>query len=161
MIPDIYPFFEWCEASLIGETVRRSLWLFPVIEAFHLVALAALGGLILAVDMKLLGLVFPEHSVLQLSRDMRPWMNGSLAVILVSGILLFLSEAVKCYYNQPFWLKMGALFLALVFTYTVRDRVINSEPESVGPVWGRVTALTSLFLWGMVAWGGRWIGFWG
>jgi hypothetical protein len=36
--------------------------------------------------------------------------NRSLAVLLVSGGLLWASEAVKCYYNLAFWLKMGVCF---------------------------------------------------
>lgn len=158
---DLLPIFQGLEASYLGQVVRKSLWLFPVIEAFHLVALAALGGAIFAVDLRLLGLLFPKLSTAQLSRDVRPWMNLSLGVMLVSGILLFLSEAVKCYYNQPFWLKIGALFMAMIFTYTVRSRVANADADSVGRLWRGATALTNLILWGMVAWGGRWIGFWG
>ena len=29
----LLPFFEWCEATAIGQAIRESLWLFPVIEA--------------------------------------------------------------------------------------------------------------------------------
>jgi hypothetical protein len=40
----LLPFFQFCEHSAIGETIRNSLWLFPVIECIHLLALAMLGG---------------------------------------------------------------------------------------------------------------------
>ena len=40
----LLPFFEWCEATLIGNAIRDSLWLFPVIEAVHLLGLCLLGG---------------------------------------------------------------------------------------------------------------------
>ena len=43
------PFFEWCEATALGQLVRDSLWLFPVIEAVHLLGLCALGGSLLVV----------------------------------------------------------------------------------------------------------------
>jgi hypothetical protein len=49
----LLPFFEWCEASFIGQTIRESLWLFPVIEAVHLLGLAVIGGAVLLVDLRL------------------------------------------------------------------------------------------------------------
>jgi len=35
----LLPFFTWCEKSAIGEAIRNSQWLFPVIESVHLLAL--------------------------------------------------------------------------------------------------------------------------
>src|SRR5687768_230036 len=108
-------FFEWCESTALGTAIRESVWYFPVIEGFHLVALALLGGAALLVDLRLLGALFPCVPTAQLARDARPWLLGSIAVMLATGVLLFLSEAVKCFYNTAFWIKMTALLLSLVF----------------------------------------------
>jgi hypothetical protein len=75
-----------------------------------------------------------------------------------TGILLFLSEAIKCYYSFPFWVKMWSLLLALAFTFTVRRRIVNAEP-AFQPAWRKAAGLLSIMLWSAVAWGGRWIGF--
>jgi hypothetical protein len=154
---NLLPFFQWCEATALGDMVRTSLWLFPVIEAFHLVAFAVLGGAVLMLDLRLLGLVMRNQPAAQIARDSRPWLIGSLAVMMISGLLLFLSEAVKCYYSFPFKVKMTCLFLAIVFTWTLHRRVASTD--RVSPVMGPLVALVSLVLWGAVAWGGRWIGF--
>ena len=76
-----------------------------------------------------------------------------------SGISLFMSESIKCYYSPAFWVKMTALLLALIFMFTFRRRVVRTglTPDRAGI--GRVTAVVSLSLWFGVAWGGRWIGF--
>lgn len=158
---DLLRLFMWFESTALGDAVRQSLWLFPVIEAFHLVGFAVIGGTVLAVDLRLLGLAFRSQTVLRIARQVRPWFYGALAAMVVSGILLFLSEAVKCYYNRPFWIKMSSLALAIVFTFTIRRKVVAADPERVGPFWGRLVGAVSLVLWGGVAWGGRWIGFWG
>ena len=55
-----------------------------------------------------------------------------------SGIPLFLSESIKCYYSFPFWVKMTSLFLALVFTFTIRRRVTQSGVIFDRPLLGRV-----------------------
>jgi hypothetical protein len=155
----LLPIFEWCETTVVGQTIRDSLWLFPVIEALHLVAFAVLGGTVLLVNLRILGAAFPSEPVARLARDARPWQSGSLAVALASGSLLFLSEPRKLYYSGPFWVKMTCLVLAILFTFTVHRKLTMADERRVGPFWRRLAALVSIALWGGVAWGGRWIGF--
>jgi len=155
----LLPLFEALEASAIGEAVRNSLWLFPVVEAFHLLGLAVIGGAILVVDFRLLGLGLRTQPVSKLARDVQPWVIGSLIVMILSGVPLLLSEAIKCYYSFAFWTKMTALLLAVVFTFTIRRFVTFAPDGRFSPVWNRTVAVTSLALWSTVGWGGRWIGF--
>ncbi len=155
----LLPFFQWCEATLVGQTIRHSLWMFPVIEAIHLVAFAVLGGTILLVDLRLLGFLLRSQPVARLAEETWPWQRGSLAVALASGSLLFFSEPMKLYYSEPFRVKIACLVLAILFSLTVRHRVTRADDSRVGPFWGRLTALVSIALWSGVAWGGRWIGF--
>ena len=152
-------FFQWCEQSSIGDAIRNSVWLFPLIEAFHLVGLGVTAGAVLLVDLRLLGFGLGRQPVPQLAKDAEPWLMGSLALMFASGIPLFLSESIKCYYSFAFWLKMISLFLVLLFTFTVRRRVTRTVDTSARPLVGKVVALVSLALWGGVGWGGRWIGF--
>ena len=88
--------FHWFEQTAIGNTIRQSHWLFPVIEAVHLLGLGFIGGAVLLVDLGLLGLGMGRKSVAQLSKDVEPWLIGSLAVMFATGIPLFLSESIKC-----------------------------------------------------------------
>ena len=148
--------FTWLEFTSIGVAIRDSLWLFPAIEAVHLLGLATLGGALLIVDLRLACIGFGAMPVARLARGAEPWLVGALACMLLTGVPLFLSEAVKCYYNTSFWVKMGALAAALVFTFTVRSRILRREAED----WRqRVVGLVSLGLWLTVAAAGRWIGF--
>ncbi|PYU21513.1 MAG: hypothetical protein DMG32_20435 [Acidobacteria bacterium] len=152
-------FFQWCEQSGIGEAIRKSAWLFPLIEAIHLLGLGLIGGAVLVVDLRLLGLGLRRQSVAQVARDAQPWLLGSLMLMIATGGLLFLSEAIKCYYHTAFWLKMTSLFLALVFTFTVQRKVTMADQTRLRPLWGKVVALVSVLLWSGVGIGGRWIGF--
>jgi hypothetical protein len=155
----LLPFFQWCYATDIGETIRESTWLFPVIEAFHLLGLGLTAGSVLLVDLRLLGAGLNGQPVTRLAAGAWPLFLGSVTLMLASGIPLFLSEAIKCYYSFPFWVKMASLTLALLFTFTLRRRVTRTDLASDRPLPGRLTALVSLCLWFGVAWGGRWIGF--
>jgi len=152
-------FFQWCYQTPIGEAIRNSTFLFPVIEAFHLVGLGVTGGAVLLVDLRLLGVGLSRQPVAQLSAGAEPWLLGSLTLMFSSGIPLFLSESIKCYYSFAFWVKMTSLFLALLFTFTFRRRVTRTALTADRTPLARFTALISLGLWFGVAWGGRWIGF--
>ena len=154
---DLLPFFEWCEATPLGLMVRESVWLFPAIEAVHLLGLCMLGGALLVVDLRLLGTGLTGTPVAALARHARPWLRTAVVVMIVTGVLLFLSESVKCYYSQAFWVKITTFPVALAFTFAVRQRVIGVE--GISRLTERLTGASSLLLWFVVAAAGRWIGF--
>lgn len=155
---NLLPLFQWCEESGVGRMVRESVWAFAVIESVHLLSLVMLGGAVLLVDLRMLNLGMRHRPVSELARDVRPVANIGLVVLVLSGLALFASEAVKCYYSFPFWVKIEALAVAVVFTYTLHNRVALSSDDRV--TGGRVViALVSLGLWFTVAAAGRWIGF--
>lgn len=152
-------FAQWCEETALGTAIRESPWAFAVIESVHLLALAVIGGAVLVVDLRLLGLGLRRQPVSQLARDAWRWQNLSLLVLLISGFALFSSEAMKCYYSTPFWLKMASLMVSVLFAFTIRRAVIFAEEGRFSRVTTSLVALVSLTLWFTVAASGRWIGF--
>ena len=112
----------------------------------------------LAVDLRMLGLGLKSQPAAQLEAKLRPWLAGALATMIATGVPMFLSEAVKCYYSPPFWYKMLVLVVAAIFAFTVRRRVAAGA-ERIHPGLNRLTALISLGLWFGVAFAGRWIAF--
>lgn len=153
------PFFEWCEQTALATTIQGSLWLFPVIEAVHLLGLAVLGGSMLLVNLRLLGVGLRRTPVSQVAADAGPWFAGSLAVMVSTGIPLFMTEAVKCFYNGAFWFKMIALALAVLFTFGVQRRMMRVDRSAAPSVRFRLVGGLSLLLWFSVAAAGRAIGF--
>jgi uncharacterized protein DUF6644 len=152
-------FFMWCENSAVGDAIRNSKWLFPFIEAIHLLGLALIGGAVLVVDLRLFGVILRRQPVAQLARDAQRWLIVSLAIMIPTGTLMFTSEAIKCYYHPAFWMKMTSLFLAIVFSFTVRRWVTMTDETRIRPLWSKLVALVSVSLWLLVGIGGRWIGF--
>jgi hypothetical protein len=153
---DLYPLFEQLEATAIGTAIRESLWLFPVVEAVHLLALALLGGSILLLDLSILGVALRAPSVAVIEKSTRPWLLLALTVLIVTGIALGLSEALKLLDRGAFWLKMGALVAALLFTFAIKNPLVQRRPDAG---FLKLFALVSIGLWLTVAIAGRWIGF--
>ena len=154
---DLLPLFQWFESTLPGTVVRESLWLFPVIECIHLLALSLLGGCVLLLDLRLLGFGLRSQTPAMLECSLHPWMASAVFAMIVTGILMFLSEAIKCFYSPPFWVKIGMLVVAVLFTFTIRRRVAQSAEAGSSAV--RLTAAASVGLWFGVAFCGRWIAF--
>jgi hypothetical protein len=156
---NLLPLFQSIEGSGLGTAIRTSTWAFAVIESLHLLALSVIGGAVLLVDLRLLGFGLKNQKVADVAREASPWFVGSLIVMLVTGVGLFISEATKCYYSTPFSVKMACLALSIVFAFTVRRKVTLAEEGRVRPLYYKLVALVSLALWFGVGAGGRWIGF--
>jgi hypothetical protein len=156
----IVPFFQWCDDTPISQAIRNSRVAFPVIENFHLFALTVLLGSLVVLALRQFGLVYKTQPISEVASALRPWNRWSLAVMLTSGVLLFLSEAMKCYGNTSFRIKMLFLFLALAFQFTIYNRTVASE-DKVAPIGGKIAGAVALCLWFGVGLAGRAIGFLG
>lgn len=155
----LFGFFEWLQYSSLLVAMRSSPWFFPIIASIHLMGLALIGGAVLVVDLRLLGLGLWRQPVAQVARDAERWLLVSLVVLLPTGILQFMCfAATKYYYLTAFWVKMAALPLALVFTFAVRRKVAMADETRISPVWRKLVAVVSLSLWCSVAIAGRLIG---
>jgi len=149
--------FHWLSHSAAGLYMQRSSWAFAVAETVHLIALATLGGTVLVVHLTTLGLI-RRVPIAKLATELFPATIGSLAVLLVTGVLMVSEEALKCYYSQGFRAKMLALGLAIVVFIPLHAIQAKTTRESA-PWWLKVGAAVSLLLWISVGLAGRAIGF--
>ncbi len=141
----------------IADALNSSEWVFPIAECFHIAAFAFSIGMIAAVDYRLLGFGIQHAKPSEVLRDTAPWTLLGLAVVLLSGPLLFLSDARMYLYNPSFRFKIVALVLAIIFNYTIHRKVAQSDSSSPGV--RAVVAVVSLALWISVVFGGLFIAF--
>ena len=153
-----HAFAAWCEQTPTSVIIKESTWMFPALLVVHLIGLAWIGGTIVAVDLRLIGAGLRGRSAHDLSQDLRRWSWGGLTLTLGSGWLLFSSEALRCFDNPLFLIKLALLAAALMVTVTVRRRVLLSTNATRRRQ--RAIGLTSLTLWFGVALMGRGVGFW-
>jgi hypothetical protein len=151
---------RWIQFSPPLVAMRSSSWLFPVIASIHLMGLALIGGAVLVGDLRLLGIGLSRQPVAVVARDAERWLIAGLLIMVPTGILQFMCFATKYYYLKFFWVKMASLFLVLVFTFSVRRKIVamaDAMPDHSSK--SKLAALVSLSLWFTIALGGRWIGF--
>jgi small-conductance mechanosensitive channel len=152
-------FCRWLQYSGPLHAMRDSPIFFPIVATIHLMGLALIGGAVLVVDLRLLGFGVQGEPAAALMHDAERWLVRGLAVMVTTGILLFMCFATKYYYLTFFWVKMGALITVIVFTWSVHRRVAMASDGDTSPLRRRLVAFVSLALWTTVAVGGRYIGF--
>lgn len=76
------------EASALGQGLRTSQYAYPLVNAAHILALAALFGSILALDLRLLGL-WRSIPAAPLAQVLPRVAAGGLALAIPTGIALF------------------------------------------------------------------------
>jgi hypothetical protein len=145
------------QTNAIADALNSSEWVFPIAECFHITAFAWSIGMIALVDLRLLGLGIGHSTPSQVAKATAPWTLLGLAVVLLSGPVLFLSDPRMYLYNPSFRFKIGALVLALIFNYTIHRKVALSETSGAGA--RAIVGVVSLALWVSVVFGGLFIAF--
>ena len=158
---DLLPFFQWMGSIPLSTYVLGHTWPAPIVQVIHLVAVAVFIGALLVVDMRLLGRGFTERPLADVARDAQPWLIGAFLLLFITGLPSLTSTALKQYYSPFFWWKMEALLLGVIFTFTVRRKIILTDEARLGPVWPKVVGIVSIGLWTSVTIGARLIGLMG
>jgi len=143
--------------SHLGQYMQTSKWGFAIVETVHLLALAILGGAVLIVDLRLMGVILKKESMRQINRDLSRLLLGSLIVMIASGVAMVSEEALKCYYSPAFRWKMALLATAVLFYFTFHRRAVLRQSEDRRFTDG-IVATISISLWLGVGIAGRAIG---
>ena len=151
-------FFALCESSWPGSWFKHSQWMFAIDETFHIMALGMLIGTLVIVDLRLLGFGMRRQSVAQVARYLAPWTLLGVALMIITGVPLFMSEAIRLGKSSPFLFKMIFLSCAVILHFTLHRKAIASS-QGQGSGLGRLAATLSLMCWLGVALAGRAIAF--
>jgi hypothetical protein len=91
------------------------------------------------------------------------WTWGAFGIAVVTGVLMFMVNAVTYHRNTAFWLKMATMVLAginmLVFELGTMKSAPSWDKNAIPPMGARVAGALSIVLWLAVIVFGRWIGF--
>jgi len=153
-------FFRWMNETPISLYLRNSDYPFFVIETVHVIALGFSVGTILWVDLHLLGLSMRRERMSDIIGQFeRPAMIG-FAVMLVSGVLLFISEPLKAYLTLAFRLKLAMLVFTGLNVWYFHSHVYPTIAEWDGtgvlPWRARMVGFVSVTLWIAIIIAGRW-----
>jgi len=139
--------------------LRESQFMFPVIEGSHLLGLALMMAPVLMFDLRLLGLLWKKEPASEIRNQFLPITISGGVLMVVTGTLLFWSEAVKCYNSTYFRVKVIMLILAtinvIIFHSTIDRRINEWENDWPPPSRAKLAGAMSILLWTGVIFAGR------
>ncbi len=160
---DLTPLVEAAQNSAISEWLRTSLKAVAIVNALHVISIVTVFGTIFLVDLRLLGIPNIQRSFTRMHDELLRWTWGAFGIAAVTGVLLFMVNAVTYHRNTAFWLKMGVIALAginmLVFEHKTAKSVASWDKGVMPPPAARLAGFLSIALWLAVIVFGRWIGF--
>ena len=149
--------------SSLATSIRESTFLFPWIEGLHVLSITLVVGTIAIVDLRLLGYRSHRRGAKQLIQDLLPFTWVMFAIAIVTGSLMFISNAPTYWINMQFRIKLCMIVFAglnmAVFHLTAYRKIGDWDETLPPPTLARIAGATSLFLWILTVFFGRWIGF--
>jgi len=121
-------FLQWLESTGLAAWVRESLWGYPIVLTSHGIGMAIVIGIMVMIDLRLLGFAsrIPVGAFDKLFTV--GWIGVALNV--VSGLLLFTSEAVRFSTNLMFQLKIALLIVGAVAAWMSMREALTVPPAA-------------------------------
>jgi hypothetical protein len=142
-----------------SQAFRHSAWAYPLVEVIHISGFVLLVGAVFVFDLRALGL--GSVPLRQLARSTLPWSVAALALVVPSGLMLFLADPNAIIQNPAFVAKLSLLGMAglnaAAFHVGPYQRIKDSDLAL--PLTGRVQAGLSMLLWVAVIGCGRMIAY--
>jgi len=162
-MPSIVPSLEWLAGLAWTTAIREAPWGYPILETAHVASIVAFAGLVIVMDLRLVGLAFPQTPLAQIQRRLFPLQMAAFIPSTATGLFLCLIDPLRYYGNVFFSLKLALLLLAginaLIFhfrTYRI-DRPWDEDPRV--SAMARLGGGVSLLLWSAVIVAGRFVAF--
>lgn len=139
--------------------IRESQYFAPYLTVAHVVVMSIVAGLVLMMDLRLMGLANMRTPFTELQRRLFPWQMFGMALAAITGLMLAYADPLRFYGNIFFWLKMLMLVFAalnaMAFHYTTYYSVAAWDTSPTLPVGARLSGAISVALWSMVILAGR------
>ena len=128
--------FEWVDAFPSSIAMRESLYAFPVLLTIHLISLATFAGLVMMMDLRLLGVAYRGTPFSEVQGRLFPWQMAAMVVTSLAGLLLLYAQPMRYFGKVLYWIKMALIVLAgvnaLLFHLTTYHTLKVSNHGRVG-----------------------------
>jgi len=159
----LFPFLQWLMDTPLAISIAENEVLFPWIEALHVLGVTLVFGSIVLVDLRLLNVGFRDRAINQFCSQYLSITWIAFLLSLVTGGLLFISNALNYANNSNFLFKICLLICAginmSIFQRLYGKKLSHWTVSSELPMMAKVGATCSILIWTGVIIFGRLIGF--
>jgi uncharacterized protein DUF6644 len=155
--------FEWVDALPSSIAIRESANLYNVLLISHVLGMCLFGGLVLMMDLRLLGVGSRRAPFSRVQKRLFPGQMAGMALSFSTGLVLVYGQPTRFFDNVFFWVKTMMILLAgvnaLAFHWNTYRSVAAWDSDAVMPFGARLAGGVSLVLWAGVVVCGRLIAY--
>jgi hypothetical protein len=148
----VKPFAEWLSQTALSLAIQSHEWVIPTIQSVHIVAICAVVGSALMIDLRILGLAWREQTVSETHARFGPWLSGALLVLALTGVVMIVGEPPRELLAISFWMKMTLVAFGVAAHATLRRRPGKALAGATLALWVCVIVLGRLiaydYVWG-------------
>ena len=152
---------SWMESTAYSEWIVAGLVGWPLMLSMHAVGLAIVVGIVLVLNLRMLGLFRPIPYVAISDLMTYAWIG--IALNIFSGFSLFMAQATFYITNFPFLTKISFIILGIANVHytqkVLRREAAMWDTSDAVPQISIVLAGTSLIFWVLAVVGGRLIAY--
>ena len=153
----------WLSETKWSIALIESLYMYPWIESAHVLSICFFIGILLFVDLRLMGVAFTKLPISEMNKRVLPWSLFGFGLMMLTGFLLFYAIPVRSYQNIFFRFKVILILLAGLNAFLFHrqmkvEGMIWDEGKSI-PKSVHLKAAASLVLWSGVIISGRMIAY--
>ena len=152
--------FAWLDVNLPGAVfIRESVYGFAILLTSHVLTMCLFLGLVIVMDLRLVGIGNRRVPFSELQRTLFPWQMIGMALASITGLLLLYAQPLRYYGKAFFWMKMALMIVAginaVAFHFTTYRSVAAWDTKPVMPFAAKVAGVVSLVVWAGVVITGR------
>lgn len=159
----MYDFAVWLGKTSFSIKLGEAIWIIPILQSIHILAVAMVLSSVLMIDLRLFGLT-TAYSVRQIMDRFMPFLWTGLVILAATGIIQITAEPKRTLNANPaFYLKMAMLLVAvgvtIGFQAYIRRNAADLENRAKRITLLQLAAIATLVLWIAIAVAGRWIAY--
>ena len=155
----VHDLFFWVSELPTSIAIRESLLFSPYLTVAHVVSMCLFAGLIVMMDLRLLGIGNMSTPFSELQKRLFPWQMLGMAMSAVTGVTLAYSDPMRFYVNIFFWTKMLVMVLAginaMAFHFITYNSVLTWDTRASTPFGAKLSGALGMVLWAIVIVSGR------
>jgi putative copper export protein len=151
---------NWLDSTALSQFIQRETWVVPSVQTVHILAIAALMGSMLVVNLRVIGFYERNQPLINITSRFIPVIWAALPILLITGSILIIGEPARSLKNNIFQLKILLILVAIGLTYAF-NKPLKDNPEH----WedreglGQLFGIISCLVWIAIIFAGRWIAY--
>ena len=152
-------FYHSITSTAVSQFIQKTHGMIASIQMVHILCLACVFALGLALALRLAGAGFDSESLDSLSRRFVPAIWIFVGILLVTGGLLIIAEPVRSLPKPVFYIKMALIVLALIMTSAIAARARRAQRSGATAPVSKTMAVVYMIVWCCIIVAGRMIAY--